>query len=148
MARRAQFIPIEKATLVEMYRDQGLTLEEIGRNLGVSFRTVHRRMIEAGIPRRNMGSRPAHGDQPQRPAEILTPRFLTSTYQRQHMTVEQIAKQTGFCMDTVTFHLHPAVIPIRGVSYHISGTTLVKFKRPGSNHEADSGPLRLLGNHG
>jgi hypothetical protein len=59
MAQRGVFVPIEKATLVDLYWDRGVTLGEIAGELGVSLRTVHRRMIEAGILRRNMGLRPA-----------------------------------------------------------------------------------------
>jgi len=47
-------------------------------------------MIEYGIPWRNMGIRPAHGEQ-QRPAEVLTPGFLEATYLRKRMTTGQIA---------------------------------------------------------
>ena len=71
--REPTFIPIEKATLAKMHCERGLTLKEIGLELGMSLRTVHRRRIEARISRRNLGSRPAHGDQPERPAEVRLP---------------------------------------------------------------------------
>jgi hypothetical protein len=69
--------------------------------LGLHFMTVRRRMIEYGIRRRNMGTRPAHGDQLQRPAEVLTRRFLQATYQPKAMTTIQISAKTGFNPSTV-----------------------------------------------
>jgi predicted DNA-binding transcriptional regulator AlpA len=91
--------------LIDLYWDQGLTLKEIGEKLGVSFRTVYRRMMEADVPRRNLGSRPAHGDQPHRPAEVLTPKFLTNAYVRKRMRMKQIAEQTGFSVESARRYL-------------------------------------------
>ena len=103
--------------LVDLYWDQGLTLKEIGEKLGASLRTVHRRMMEADVPRRNLGSRPAHGDLPQRPAEVLTPKFLTNTYVQKRLTMKQIAQQTGFSVGSVRRYLISAGIPIRTARY-------------------------------
>jgi hypothetical protein len=76
MGQRGVFVPIDKATLAELYRDRGLSLREIADELETSTMTVRRRMKEYGIGQRNPGTRPAHGDQAHRAAEVLTPRFL------------------------------------------------------------------------
>jgi hypothetical protein len=133
--RHPEFIHIDKATLVDLYWGQRLTLTEIGTKLGVHFMTVHRRMIEYGIPRRNMGTRRADGDHPSRPAEVLTPGFLKASYQRKGMTTDQIAAETGFNSSTVRYYLRQAGIPIRGPGFirqhHIDRRELGKFRRQG-----------------
>ena len=133
MPQEWSYIPIDKATLVDLYWDQGLTLKEIGEKLGASLRTVHRRMMEADVPRRNLGSRPAHGDLPQRPAKVLTPKFLTKTYEQKRMTMKQIAEQTGFSVGSVRRYLISAGIPIRTARYQIERRELAKLWRQGFN---------------
>jgi DNA-binding CsgD family transcriptional regulator len=129
--RRPEYIPIDKATLEQMYWHQRLSLTEIGEKLGVHFTTVQRRMIEYGIPRR---TRPGHGDQ-QRAAEVLTPGFLKATYQRKGMTTGQIADKTGFNRSTVLYYVRQAGIPIRPVGftrqYEIKKNELAKLRRQG-----------------
>jgi hypothetical protein len=49
MPGRSDFIPLEPDTLLELYWDRGLTIPEVAEELGVTLRTVHRRMIEAGV---------------------------------------------------------------------------------------------------
>jgi hypothetical protein len=46
---------IETTALVETYWERGLTLPGIAQKLSVGLRTVHRRIIEAGLPRRRLG---------------------------------------------------------------------------------------------
>ena len=99
--------------------------------LGVSLQTVHRPMMEAGIPQRNLASRPAHGDRLQRPGEVLTPKFLTSAYQQKHMTMKPIAVRTGFSVESVRRYLSSAGIPIRTARYQIERTQLAKLRREG-----------------
>lgn len=45
-------------TLRRLYHDDGLTLREIGEELGCDATTVHRRMVDAGIDRRPCGGAP------------------------------------------------------------------------------------------
>jgi DNA-binding CsgD family transcriptional regulator len=132
MARRADFIPIETTTLVETYWEQERPLPEMAQELGLGLRTVHTRMIEAGLPRRRLGRRPAHGDQVQRPAGVLTARYLVANYQRKGMTLRQIAAETGFGRETVSYYLRRAGIP-RPVGfvtqYHIDRKQPSKLSR-------------------
>jgi transposase len=132
-------MPIEKATLVEMYCNRGLTLEAMAAELGVSLMTVRRRMAEASISLRNEESRPGRGDQRRRPVEILTHRFLTDRYVRRGMTIEQITAETGFHHGTVRYYLHQAGIPVRergfGPRYRIEPKELVELRRQGLSNK-------------
>jgi hypothetical protein len=74
--KQPTYIPIDKAVLQDLYWDQRLSLTEIAEKLGVHFTTVRRRMIEYGIPRRNLGPRRGHGERPERAADVVTPTFL------------------------------------------------------------------------
>jgi hypothetical protein len=116
MARRADFTAIETTTLVETHWEQETSLPEMAQQLSVGLRPVHRRMIEAELPRRRLGPRPAHGDQVQRPAEVLTARYLVANYQREGMTLQQIAAETGFGRETVSYYLRRAGVPRPGGS--------------------------------
>jgi hypothetical protein len=135
MARHPEFIHIDKALLQDLYWDQGLSLTEIGAKLGVHFTTVHRRMIEYGMPRRNIGTRRGHGERLKQAADVLTPGFLTATYERKGMTTEQIADETGFNRSTVLNYVRQAGIPIRPVGftrqYEIKKNELAKLRQEG-----------------
>jgi DNA-binding CsgD family transcriptional regulator len=135
MPRRPDLIPIDKGLLQDLYWGQRLSLTEIGAKLGVHFTTVQRRMIEYGIPRRNLGPRRGHGERPKRAADVLTPGFLTATYERKGMTTSQIADETGFNRSTVLNYVRQAGIPIRPVGltkrYEINKHDLAKLRRQG-----------------
>jgi hypothetical protein len=77
---RGIYVPIDTAALAELYVEREMSILEVAVELGTNIRVVHRRLIEHGIPRRNPGTRPAHGHQLQRPANILTPKFLVDRY--------------------------------------------------------------------
>jgi DNA-binding CsgD family transcriptional regulator len=112
-----------------------MSIPDVAKELGTNIRTVHRRMIEHGIPRRNPGTRPAHGGPRRRPATALTPKFLVEAYERKQMTTGEIAAQTGFSVDSVRYYLARAGIPIRGVrftlQYDIDRKRLVRLRRQG-----------------
>jgi DNA-binding CsgD family transcriptional regulator len=132
---RGIYVPIDKAVLVELYVNRGMSIPDIAMELGTNIRVIHRRLIEHEIPRRNPGTRPAHGHPLPRPATILTPKFLVEAYQRKQMTTPQIAAATGFSVDSVTYYLRHAGIPIRGVRfvrrYDIERKPLVRLRRQG-----------------
>jgi hypothetical protein len=79
-------------------------------------------MAEYEIPVRNRGARSARGDQPQRPAEVLTPTYLADAYQPAGLTTYQIAAESGFSLDTERTYMRRADIPMRWkgftVKYH------------------------------
>jgi DNA-binding CsgD family transcriptional regulator len=112
-----------------------MSIPDIAKELGTNLRVVHRRLIEHGIPRRNPGTRPAQGDPRQRPATVLTPEFLVEAYKRKQMTTLQIAAQTGFSVDSVSYYLRRAGIPIRGVGftrqYNVERKQLVRIRSQG-----------------
>jgi transposase len=135
IGQRGVYVPLEERVLQDLYWERGLSIPKVAEELGVALRTVHRRMMEYGIPRRNVGPRPADGRLLKRPAEILTLRFLKYTYERKRMTTVQIAEQTGFSHRTVTYWLRHAGIPIResgfARQYHIERKDLIKLRRQG-----------------
>jgi DNA-binding CsgD family transcriptional regulator len=54
---RARRLPLDGRDLERRYR-RGATLEEIARQVGVSAKTVHRRLVEAKVSLRPAGPRP------------------------------------------------------------------------------------------
>ena len=94
-------MPVDKKALVERYVDRGLSLEDVAAGLDVRAATVTRKLIALRIPIRSRGSRPGHTDRHQPPADVLTRRVLVETYQRNGLTIAQVAEQTGVSYDTV-----------------------------------------------
>jgi DNA-binding CsgD family transcriptional regulator len=128
---RGIYVPIEKTVLVELYVEREMSIPEVAVELGTNLRVVHRRLIEHGIPRRNPGTRPAHGHHLPRPATILTPKFLVDHYEKKGMTATQIAEETGFSAESVKYYLSRAGIPIRHTRYHIDPRQLAKLRQRG-----------------
>jgi DNA-binding CsgD family transcriptional regulator/transposase-like protein len=128
---RGVYVPLDKSVLVELYVERGMSIPEVAAALDTNLRVVHRRMIEHGIPRRNPGTRPAHGQELERPANVLTPQFLVEAYQRKQMTIGQIAGQTRFSTETVKYYLCRAAIPVRRIRYDIDPKQLARLRRRG-----------------
>jgi transposase len=135
MGQRGIYVPINKTVLEDLYWNQGLSIPQVAEEVGVALRTVHRRMIEYGIPRRNMGPRPRHGEEVKRASEVLTPKFLRERYVRKGMTTGQIGAETGFNPTAVTYYVRQAGTPIRPVGfirqYDIKKKELAKLRRQG-----------------
>jgi IS30 family transposase len=133
VGQRGVFVPIEKSTLVDLYWGRGLSIPKIADHFGVTPMTVHRKMLQFGIPRRYPGGPPNHGLPP--PATVLTRRFLKENYQRRRMTMAEIAALTGYSASTVSAYLHRHGLPTRVYrptsKYDIDRHQLLKFRRNG-----------------
>jgi hypothetical protein len=53
VASPGRYSPIDRAQLIELYVDRGLTIDQVGAKMGVSGFTGHKRMVEHGIPTRS-----------------------------------------------------------------------------------------------
>jgi IS30 family transposase len=108
-----RYFPIDRAQLIDLYVEQGLTLAQVGHKLGVSPFTVRRRMLEHGIPIRRRGTRPEHAERYQQPAKVLNRRLLVERHPKQRMAMTEIARQTGFSDTTLRRFLQIYDVPLR-----------------------------------
>ena len=93
MARPGRYFPIDRAQLIDLYVEQGLTLAQVGHKLGLSPFTVSRRMLEHGIPIRRRGTRPEHAERHQQPAKVLNRRLLVERYPKQRMAMTVVCHE-------------------------------------------------------
>jgi IS30 family transposase len=136
MSRRGLHVPIDKAVLVALYTEQGLSIREVASELSTTTRTVHRRMIGYGIRRRNPGARPGHGapDRYTRATVVLTRAFLADHYKNKGMTVPEIAEETGFHPSTVRQYFLYFGLEMgrtRAIRLHIDPKQLARLRRAG-----------------
>jgi transposase len=112
-------VSIDRGVLVDLYVERGLSMPQVGAELGVSRTAVRARMVELGIPRRFRSPGPAWRGPYRSPAEILTRRYLLDVYRGQGTTVNAIAAQTGISTATVRRYLDLHGIARRGRGYHV-----------------------------
>jgi hypothetical protein len=111
---RTATIDIEPEWLRDAYVDRGMSCAEIGREVGASSKTVHRRLHELGIPVRApgvVGSR----DPQIHPEEVVTTKFLSDAIGRKRMSLSEIGKQTGITQATVGRYARRHGIPVGNI---------------------------------
>jgi transcriptional regulator with XRE-family HTH domain len=116
-------IEIDPGWLRDAYIVRGMSMSQIGRELGASPKTVHRRLHILGIPVRApgaVGSRSPHI----RPEDVLTMKFLSDAIGRKRMSLSEISRQTGITQGTVGRYAHRYGIPVRTRIYDVDSLYL------------------------
>lgn len=83
----ARRIDIDESTLIELYVEQEMGLEEVAEELEVSPSTVRKRMVEYGIERRDVGEMQTNTVPPKE--------LLTELYWGKNLSLPQIGERFG-----------------------------------------------------
>jgi predicted HTH domain antitoxin len=95
---------IKTASLIELYRN-GKTLEEIGKQFGISRQAVQTRLKKAGFERRPRGGKVKSGE--------LSRDVLINLYQNKKLPPSKIAEELNVTAPIVTRQLRKHKIPLR-----------------------------------
>jgi transposase len=87
--------------LRDAYTGRGLTVREIAEETGANARSVHRRIVQADIPVRSRGARATRRDGYAQPADVLGEDYLVDATERRKLSLDRIAAETGFTVQTV-----------------------------------------------
>ena len=111
---------LKKNILYKLYWEQGKSVIEIGKELGVSEATVRKYMKRYGIPRRSRSEANTLRWKKQRKREgkviDLSKELLEKLYVQQRKSTVEIGKQLGISPSTVRDLLRKYNIPIRDLS--------------------------------
>ena len=113
-------IRIDPGWLRDAYVVEGRSCADIGREMGASPNTIDRRLHALGIPVRTPGEVGARRDPLVVPRDVLTRKFLSDALGRKKLSLKQIARQTGFSVQTVSRYAHRYGIPIPAWALHIA----------------------------
>jgi transcriptional regulator with XRE-family HTH domain len=106
--------------LTELYHEQGLTLAQTAKAVGVSVPTVRVRMAEFGIDVRSRGG--AGG----RKKIVISKEKLTELYHEQGLTLQEVADKCGVSLPTVRARMEEHGVDVRSPG-RSTGSKLVEL---------------------
>jgi predicted DNA-binding protein YlxM (UPF0122 family) len=104
-------MPLDLRKITRLY-DKGWSLQRIGEELGVSMQAVHKRMKQAGIPRR-----------PQRSPQLkLDEKKICRLYTKDRLSLANVAKRMGVSMRPIV-----RVLDKNGIPHHHGGQRPARY---------------------
>jgi transcriptional regulator with XRE-family HTH domain len=103
---------VDRDTLYDAYVTRGLTVRAVAKECGISPQRVSQLLWKYHIPARPRGTANALAAK-QRAATVLTRQLLFELYWVQELSLQELAKQTGFSLGTIRSRMAEERVPLR-----------------------------------